>query len=332
MEAFRTRHSSAGQERVLLMTLSLGISSVTMLHLLETQLNRQISKSGRTGFQLHVLHVDTSSVEAGSHDATVFERIKERYPSHKYTSIPLSDVMTLPDLEELLKQDNIATASPSTSSQDDSTLTNDEKLSNFLSSLPSATSRADVLQLLRNRLIISFAKRTACEAVLWGDTTTRLAEKTLSETAKGRGFGLAWAISDGATPHGVNFYYPMRDLLKKELVTYQKLVEPLPLTDLIIQEKPTSTIVSAKNSSIDELMRGYFEGVEVNYPSIVANVVRTTSKLQAPADAGAEEACALCGLPIISAGGEDGFAVKGVERHGIQFCHGCARSFPLSSC
>ena len=122
----------------------------------------------------------------------------------------------------------------------------------------------------------------------------------------------------------------MRDLLKKELVAYAAYATPQPLTDIVVPEKPVSTVVSAKNSSIDELMRGYFEGVEKSYPSIVANVVRTTAKLQ-QRDTGGETSCALCGLPIISAGGEDGFALKIVQRHGIQFCHGCARSFPLSS-
>lgn len=341
MEAFRTRHSSAGQQRLLLLPLSLGLSSVAMLQLLESQLERQLSKSGRTGFSLSVLHLDTSAVDKDSTDATTLERVKERWPNYTYHSVPLSDAMALPDLEALLRQNNIESA---TSSELDSTseLSNEGKLSHFLHSLPSATSRADVTQILKTKLIISFAKSQSCEAILWGDTTTRLAEKTLSETAKGRGFGLAWAISDGPSPHGIDFYYPMRDLLKKELITYSAFTTP-PLTDFIVPEKAVSTIVSAKNSSIDELMRGYFEGVEKNYPSIVANVVRTTGRLQVPGGAvgnalngtegniNGEPNCGLCGLPIISAAGEDGFAVKGVQRHGIQFCHGCARSFPLSS-
>ncbi|KAL1305621.1 hypothetical protein AAFC00_007222 [Neodothiora populina] len=332
MEAFRTRHSSADQHRLLLLPLSLGLSSVTLLQLLEDQLKRQVSKSGRTGFELHVLHVDDSpSVDSNndSQSAAILERIKSRYPKHAYSICPLSDVMALPDIEDVLNQNNIDTAS-STPLTDAST--NDGKLLNFLSSLPSMTARTDAFQILRQRLIVSVAKSLSCEAILWSDTTTRLAEKTLSETAKGRGFSLAWAISDGPSPHGIDFYYPMRDLLKKELVAYAS-IEEIGLQEIAIPEKPTSTVVSAKNSSIDELMRGYFENVEANYPSIVANVVRTTGRLQAPTTATAQgdSKCGLCGLPIISAGGEDGFKVKGMTRHGIQFCHGCARSFPLSS-
>lgn len=361
---------------------------MALLQLLDEQLKRQVSKSGRTGFQLHILHVDTStegitnnsSSSVGNVDvdninpATALERIKSRYPDYTYTTLPISDAMALPDLTELLQQNNlIPTSTPSDEMPEASTTapSNSENLTSFLASLPSTTARTDALYIILQKLIVSFAKSLSCEAILYADTTTRLAEKTLSETAKGRGFGLAWAISDGASPFGIDVYYPLRDLLKKELVSYARLsststtsssegmavvdgVGEAALTstspslqDLFVPEGKAGTVVSAKNSSIDELMRGYFEGVESAYPSIVANVVRTTGRLQVPghvsagitgtgargtgSDAEDAARCGFCGLPIISAAGEDGFKIKGVERHGIQFCHGCARSFPLSS-
>lgn len=329
MESFRTRNSSAGQQRLLLLPLSLGLSSVAMLQMLHEQLERQTLKAGRTGFSLHVLHVDTSSVGGDeSTDATALQHVKERFPQYPVSTMPLSDAMSSPDFQDLLIQNGMPPQH-----EDAPSSSNEEKLAHLLSSLPSATARADVASILRQKLIVSFAKEKSCEGIVWGDSTTRLAEKTISETAKGRGFGLAWAVADGPSPHGIDFYYPLRDLLKKELISYSKYVEP-PLTPLIVAEKAPSAVVSAKHSSIDELMRGYFEGVERQYPSIVANVVRTTDRLRAPESQATEKTCALCGLPMIGVGVDDGFAVGGSERaqgHGVDLCHGCARSFPQLS-
>lgn len=326
MESFRTRHLAYGQQRILLLPLSFGVSSITLLHCLNDQLQRQIAGTGRTGYTLHILHVDASSVEKDNTDAAALDRVKERFPTHKYSSVPLSSVVELADMEDLLKTCNVA----SSQVEGEGGSTNQQTLERLISSVPSATSRADVVQILKSKLIASFAKRVNSEAIVWGDSTTRLAEKTLAETAKGRGFALPWLISDGLLPSGITYYYPLRDLLKKELAAYSRFAEP-PLTPLIVQQAPISTIVSAKHSTIDDLMKTYFEGVEQNYPSIVANVVRTTSKLQAPdsKDVG-DFSCGLCGLPLLESGRADDLVSAGAARPGSpsRFCHGCARSFP----
>lgn len=78
-----------------------------------------------------------------------------------------------------------------------------EAVRSLLGALASPTSRTDVLAVLRARLVVEIAKREGCEGVLWGDTTTRLAEKTLGETAKGRGFSIPWRTADGDSPFGM---------------------------------------------------------------------------------------------------------------------------------
>ena len=325
MEKFRTRFATAGQQRMLLLPLSLGVSSLSLLHCLDVQLERQMVKSGRTGFSLHVLHVDMSAVIKDAPQAKDLDTIKERYSKHTFTSIPLSSVMEVEDVQDLLRQYNIETPTP-TESLD---TTNQQSLETLLHSIPSATARADVLQILLHKLIVDFAKADTCEAIVWGDSTTRLAEKTLAETAKGRGFALAWLVSDGPSPHGIDFYYPLRDLLKKEIQAYARFVEP-PLTPLIAPEPPLQTVVSAKHSTIDGLMRQYFDAVEKNYPHIVANVVRTTDKLQAPGISAGDANCSLCGLPLLlTPRTEEGLAAEG--RAPPPLCYGCMRSVPMFS-
>lgn len=329
MEKFRTRFSTAGQQRVLLLPLSMGVSSLALLHCLDEQLKRQIENTGRTGFALQILHVDMTAVVPEGPSEKDLDAIKERYPTHTYTSIPLSSVMEVEDIQDLLKQYNIDTPASLALAHEGIETTNLESIQKLLQAIPTATARSDVLQILLHKLIVDFAKADTCEAIVWGDSTTRLAEKTLAETAKGRGFALAWLVSDGPSPYGIDFYYPMRDLLKKEIHAYATYTNP-PLSPLVAPEPPLETVVSAKHSTIDGLMRNYFDAVEKNYPSIVANVVRTTAKLQAPGVGAGDASCSLCGLPLLlTPRTEEGLVAEGKAPPPL--CYGCMRSVPMFS-
>jgi cytoplasmic tRNA 2-thiolation protein 2 len=90
-------------------------------------------------------------------------------------------------------------------------------------------------------------------------------------------------------------------------------------------------VVSHKDLSIEEVTARYFEDVEENYPSIVANVVRTTGKLNRVV---AEEHCGICAMPLdkqgdkrwkgeIGNGSSDGSSGEGKS---MQLCYGCERS------
>ncbi|KAK5698783.1 Cytoplasmic tRNA 2-thiolation protein 2 [Elasticomyces elasticus] len=296
MESFRVRHAGAGNERLLLLPLSFGPCSMTLLHVLSQHLTVQAEKSGRTGYRLHVLHVD----DGESEDAiALMDGVKQRYPEHVYSTCRLSDALDLEGINELL----------------DANLQTSDALSIILGKLNSATSRDDMLQILLRKLVVDVAKQQNCEAIIWGDSTTRLAERTLAETAKGRGFTLPSLMGDGASPHGVPFYYPMRDLLSKEIVAFASQVGPS--LDAIIRVDKAKPAVSTKNTTIDDLMRQYFESVEREYPSIVANVVRTTSKLQAISLQEVERQCELCDAPL-----------QGHSPERSRLCYGCIRILP----
>ena len=326
MEAFRVRNADPNRQRKLLMALSLGASSVTLLHILDHLLKTQISKSGRTGFALSVIFVETE--QETSHQ-TLLAGVRDAYPDYDVVSLPLHDVFRLvPENDELLHLVPLT---------DGEILTPAEKLARLIDSIPSATARADVISTLTTRLIVEHAKSISCEGILWGDSTTRLAEKTLAETAKGRGFSLPWHVTDGQTPFGLNFNYPLRDLLKKELLSYVDIVgEHLP--SLVINTVPTQASMSSKNTTIDDLMKQYFESVEENFPSIVSNVVRTTGKLEATSTTTETPTCNLCSMPVSDGrfgingwGGDQHGNVDTIESHNkTQLCYGCTRSIPQS--
>lgn len=330
MESLRVRNSAPDKKRKILLPVSFGVSSVTLLHIVDHHLKTQISKTGRTGFTLTVLFVDDASINQQAPDRALLIQARERYPDHEYVTVSLQHVFrAVPD--DVAFYDQI----PGLSSKEDAS--ESEKLSVLLNSLTSATARADVIPILRTRLIVEEAKRLGCEGILWGDTTTKLAERTLAETAKGRGFSLPWQIADGESPLGITFNYPLRDVLKKELIAYVDFSEPS-LLPLIHANSIAAThaSMSSKNTTIDDLMKQYFESVEENFPSIVSNVVRTTSKLSAVASSDTDAHCNFCYMPVADGrfgihgwGGdqEDGLEAMPTEPD-RRICYGCTRSIP----
>ncbi|KAF2260337.1 hypothetical protein CC78DRAFT_473114 [Lojkania enalia] len=328
MESFRVRNADPNRQRKILLPVSFGVSSIPLLNIMDHHLKTQKSKTGRTGFALTILFVDTLGVEKSPANPNLLIQLEERFPDHHYAKVHLEDVFRTEMDDSLLELMPYAEVSK--------VLPLSEQLAVLINSLTSATARADVISMLKTRLIVQQAQFLGCEGILWGDSTTRLAEKSLTETAKGRGFSLPWQIADGESPYGITFNYPMKDVLKKELVSYVELVQP-PLTSLVHRE-PTNTQIStgSKNTTIDDLMKHYFESVEANFPSIVSNVVRTIGKLEAPYSSSSDSHCKLCKMPVVGGqfgihgwGGdqEDGLAAP-VGNVGQGLCYGCSRSMP----
>jgi cytoplasmic tRNA 2-thiolation protein 2 len=326
METYRVRGSTKTAKKLLL-PLSFGPCSGGLLHILDQHLNGQYERMNRAAYELYVVHIDLYLEAADQEDSVAqLEKYKARFPRHCYSSVGLEEALLLEDIDW-------SSLNLSEPSKADKNRPVSERLQALIGSLPSATSRADLVTTLKTRLLVDVAKKNGCEGILFGESTTRLAEKTLAETAKGRGFSLPWQVSEGMSPYGIPFNYPLRDLLKKELVSFTSMTTP-PLTDLIIYKEPSSHIsASSKQTTIDDLMIQYFESVEENYPSIVANVVRTSSKLK-PLTGDETTACGLCGLPvaedtggIFGWGGDQNSDSRPARenRHGI-LCYGCSRS------
>lgn len=305
MESFRVRHSAPGKERKLLLPFAHDACSVALIQILSQHLKGQTEKTGRTGFKLCILSVDSGD----DTETALWTDIKSRYPEHEYHTETLSHMLASDDLASLFPEvadDEAAQDQPA------------ERLQRIIGSVKSATARQDLEQSLTRRLIVQFAREQDCEAVVWQDSTTRLAERTLAETAKGRGFTLPWIVTDGESPLGVPFYYPLRELLSKEIEAYVSYLNPPFEPDMMKSEaKPA---VSTKNTTIDDLMSQYFESVERDYPSIVANVVRTAGKLKAPALSEVEQQCELCNMPL-----------QGRAPDRSRLCYGCIRTIPQSS-
>lgn len=329
LETFRVNFHT-NEERKVLLPLSFGVSSTTLLHILDLHLKTQMSKTGRTGFALSIVAIGNAEGTLPADD--LLEKVRTQYPDHEYTALPLHDVFRILPHDAVL-QDLIPLSTKGNSPS------HQEQLAQLINSLTSATARADVISTLRTRLIVEHAKLTGCQSILWGDSTTTLAEKTLAETCKGRGFSLPWQVADGRSPLGIFLHYPLRDVLKKELVAYIDLADS-ELASLVHEPYPgaTQASTSSKNTTIDDLMKQYFESVEENFPSIVSNVVRTSAKLEVLAGAESDPCCDLCGMPV--PGGRFGIHGWGGYQHdgaepsavaGKSICYGCTRSLPKAT-
>lgn len=330
LEANKVRSAYNETPRRLLIPLSLGVSSLALLHILDQHVRAQLEKSSRTPYTLHVLFVDESHflTQPVTYTSEV-EKLKQRFPLHVFSIASLDEVYDyeIPDLDEIIMAGKLSDETHLQSQK--------ERLTAMLSSLSSATSRLDIINTLRRRLLMAFAQRHDCSGILFGDSTTRLAERTLSETAKGRGASLPWLTADG-TLDGLQINYPMRDLLKREIIQYLGFIEPSLALLAVNAETVQDAPVSSKDTTIDGLMSQYFASVEQNYPSIVANVVRTSGRLAASADLHRSTSCHMCGLPFESSSeawaGDQGslpLSANGDEARlngSRTLCYGCTRS------
>lgn len=328
-----------------LLGLSFGHSSAAMVQVLDKNLQSLHDRKLRVAYEVHVVHVDTdlsgaSASSTSSEASRLLEKYKERFPNLSMRCVPLIDALALDTIDwtvlPALRRDLQPT----------------QQVTAMLEALPSVTSRVDILRLLVRHLLLSVALKDECHALLLGCTTTALAELTLAETAKGRGFAVPWQVNDGPVPvttfarsgeHAKDgqtahetqkttfpVYYLLRDVFKREAITYTGLVQP-PIRDMIQDAGPSSsTIVSHKELSIEDVMARYFEEVEESYPSVVANVVRTSGKLTRVNDG---DACAVCGMDADEQGdarwkGEIGEGLDDVKRMETagRLCYGCERS------
>ncbi|KAI0540881.1 hypothetical protein GGR58DRAFT_511368 [Xylaria digitata] len=405
-----------------LVALSRGPSSTALLHILNENVRRQRERNQRVKFELVVVFVDVD-VDAGTEQRTSGPTASDpappagaargvdtnTSPSSSNSTSAGTDAFTVLFPELTIHKVPLSTilSSPaidwSSLPSQNTSLPPSQRLADLFSRLPSASARADVSRLLIRHVLFAAAAEHECAVILLGYTTTTLAELTLSEAAKGRGFGIPWFVNDGAFPlpravdlatssseadvEGVSkdftslqtddkisvgttntsipIYSPLREIFRKEILSYLSIVSSSssPFSDLFPFSSPhaadgdtdrgAGAVVSHRDLSLDDVVTRFFVDVEASYPSVVANVVRTTGKLNriAPIVSGTRtnkdigvvgQQCGLCGVgPDLlgderwkgEIGEEDVATSSAVDGNGNvqggrrnRLCYGCERS------
>ncbi|KAJ9652003.1 Cytoplasmic tRNA 2-thiolation protein 2 [Neophaeococcomyces mojaviensis] len=307
METYRFKNQVGNQKKRLLLPLSGGVSSLVLLQILDAQIKRQLSQQNRTAYDLVVCHVsppDMNGTNSGGETTEWWKRVQEVFDLHTYPFVTALLDVTQHDHRI---EDDLALLGVNRHEEED----NRAFVERVLTSARTATSRADLHSLLLRRLIVSIAKQQDCESIIWGHSDSQLAAQALASVAKGRGGATPNELADGPSPWGLNFNYPLRDLFRTELQLYLETL-PSEFRGCLLEEKvEVETPVSLRATSIDALLSTYITGQGEKYPSIMANVVRTASKLQVPSAVDGQM-CRLCAMPVV--GGDE-----------QKLCYGCER-------
>lgn len=315
IDAFRLELEAGQKDVQMLLALSGGECSIVLVDLAYTSIVRT---RGKYALPI-VLHIDDSEYTGQSHTHVTLQidLLKQKYPELTFIIRPMHDI------DEYVTESYIREERDKLS------------LRNCIAALPSRTSQEDMLTLYKERLMIETAREYGCRAILFGNSATSLAAKTLALTAKGRGYALPWETTDHSLAHsGIWSVRPLKGLLTKEIQTYSELLE------LNVQPRRQRSALP-QATSIDELTKQYFDNLEAQFPSLVATVVRTTNKLVEPVPPNeALGKCTICGMTYksdakrwlsditVSEATPEHFEVDdgpshSADRHISSLCYGC---------
>ncbi|CAG8624724.1 956_t:CDS:2, partial [Paraglomus occultum] len=288
-----------GTEKALV-ALSGGPSSSVMLQLLyEYNREEPHKKSKKQVFKsVEVCFIDESAIVG---EQGIVENVLQMVQklNYNFMRIPLEDVFS-PDYtisgvyDDVLK---ITTDSihrkPSQElfhsiQQQSGSISNRDKLKALLDGASKMTVKEDFVCYLKLSLLLHYAQKKNCTRLFLGDSSTRLAIKTISLTSKGRGFSLPLEIAGEVQWFGdIKVMRPMKDMLSKEIGLYNQFLD---LDSVFI---PSLTTMLPPKASIERLTEDFIVGLERDYPSTVSTVARTAAKLK-PSELMQDEKCIIC--------------------------------------
>ncbi|KAI2662264.1 Cytoplasmic tRNA 2-thiolation protein 2 [Labeo rohita] len=177
--------------------------------------------------------------------------------------------------KQTLTDENVASAVAKLSIED-SSYSPEHKLAleRLFSSLKTLTAKEDMLQTLRQHLILHIARENGYSKVMMGDSCSRLAVKLLSNIALGRGAALASDTGFSDPRYGdVVIVRPMRDYSSKEIAIYSRMFN---VPSVFISGLDTKTHDKA---SIQRLTESFVTNLQADFPSTVSTIYRTSEKL-----------------------------------------------------
>ncbi|KAL6244082.1 Cytoplasmic tRNA 2-thiolation protein 2 [Rhinocladiella similis] len=310
MASYGFKNLSGEQKSRLFLPLSGGISSLVLLQVLDAQLQKQITNRNKTTYDVVVARVVLPAEQDSRSIKSDYEVLAGRFATH--TFLPLLDLHEVLQLDRRVERDlkQLGIVRHDSESDQDFFL-------RIMRCSTSASAASDMQSVLLKRLLVAAARDQGCANVLWGHSDTRLAALTLADVAKGRGGSVSASIADGQTLQGIDFSYPVRDLFKAELQTYARASSEPILETTVEQDIPVQQPTSIRSTAIDNLLNTYITSQGEKYPSIVANVVRTASKLEARRPAENIRACPVCLMPVVG--------TQGLLNTDSGLCYGCER-------
>ncbi|XP_036400210.1 cytoplasmic tRNA 2-thiolation protein 2 isoform X2 [Megalops cyprinoides] len=154
------------------------------------------------------------------------------------------------------------------------TLQHGQHLERLLASVMTLTAKEDLLQTLRQHLVLHTARAEGYSKVMMGDSCSRLAVKLLSNISLGRGASLATDTGFSDPRYGdVVVVRPMRDYSSKEIALYNRMFG---VPSVFIPGLDTK---APDKASIQRLTESFVTKLQADFPSTVSTIYRTGEKL-----------------------------------------------------
>ncbi|KAK9811502.1 hypothetical protein WJX72_004896 [[Myrmecia] bisecta] len=266
-----------------LVCVSGGIGSMSLLHFLSQLHNPHPDRlvSGKVHFELSVIHIEEGFAHGLSPEASaaaaeaVRAAVAACNPSAAFYCIPLDAVFAAHEQPAAALEASLAAQGPEPRSLHDWQRFV-PRLQELLEAVTDPTGREDLIEHLREALLLTTAARLGCNRLAKGDCATRLAVRTVALSSKGCGFALPGCLQYVDARHGPQqpvSISPIRDLAVKELALmchYQRVsLAPLP----VLRRSP--------KASINALAEAFVANLQATVPSSVSTIVKTALKLQA---------------------------------------------------
>ncbi|XP_075941650.1 cytoplasmic tRNA 2-thiolation protein 2 isoform X1 [Anarhichas minor] len=162
-------------------------------------------------------------------------------------------------------------------------------LQQLIGSAKTLTAREDLLNTLRQHLLVHTARTEGYSKVMLGDNCTRLAVKLLTSISLGRGAQLAQDTGFSDSRYGdIILVRPMRDYSAKEIAYYNRMFG---VPSVFIPSLDTKT---ADKSSIQRLTESFVTRLQADFPSTVSTIYRTSEKLQTCKSSSTADHCDRC--------------------------------------
>ncbi|XP_059215040.1 cytoplasmic tRNA 2-thiolation protein 2 [Centropristis striata] len=148
-------------------------------------------------------------------------------------------------------------------------------LQQLIGSAKTLTAREDMLNTLRQHLLVHTARTKGYSKLMLGDNCTRLAVKLLANISLGRGAQLAQDTGFADSRYGdIVLVRPMRDYSAKEITYYNRIFN---VPSVLIPSLDSKT---TEKSSIQHLTESFVTKLQADFPSTVSTIYRTSEKLQ----------------------------------------------------
>ncbi|XP_072292475.1 cytoplasmic tRNA 2-thiolation protein 2 isoform X2 [Eucyclogobius newberryi] len=163
----------------------------------------------------------------------------------------------------------------------------------LMASVKTHTAREELLNMLRQHLLLHTARTEGYSKLMLGDNCTRLAVKLLSSISLGRGAQAALDTGFSDSRYGdVIAVRPMRDYSAKEIAYYNHLFD---VPSVFI---PGLDFKTPDKNSIQRLTESFVTKLQTEFPSTVTTIYRTSEKLQSDCKAASavddRPLCVLC--------------------------------------